>query len=49
MKGDLVSRIQNIEKEAIVELESGSTPHREKSTVEQYMNRNSEKYSKEEE
>jgi len=38
-----------MKKEAIVELESGSTPHREKSTVEQYMNRNSEKYSKEEE
>ena len=44
---DLASRIQDREKEAMVELRSGSTLYREKSTTEWCMDRGSKKYTKE--
>ena len=48
-KKDFVSRVQNRKQEAMVELESNSVPCREKSTVEQHIGRDSEKYSKDKE
>jgi len=43
------SYIQNTEQETMVELKSGSAPHRGKGTVGWYMGRSSEKCSKREE
>ena len=47
-KRDLVFRIQNRGKEAMVELESSSMLYRGKSTIEQHMDRGSEKHNKRE-
>ena len=42
---DLIPRIQNREKETMVELKSGSTLHRGKGIAEQCMDRSSKKHS----
>ena len=46
---DPIPRIQNKEKETMVELKSGSTPHRGKDIAEQCMDRSSKKHSTREE
>ena len=44
-EGDSVPRMQDRKEETIVELGSGSAPHRGKSTAEQHVDRDSKKYS----
>ena len=47
-EGDSVPRMQDRKEKTIVELKSGSAPHRGKSAAEQYVDRDSEKYSNKE-
>ena len=43
---DLMPRMQNRKEKRMVELESGGAVHKGKSTIRQYMDRGSERYSK---
>ena len=45
-KEDLVSRVQDREKEAMVKLRSSSMPYRGKSIIEWHMDRDSKKHNK---